>query len=166
MVHADGSVLMVFKSRRYKPDGTHSGMMLGLARAPHSVMAINRKALIGDHLGDRVQGLALLREAARLAPNDDHAKYNIGLYHLKYGDYAAGWDGYERRRAFESYVNKHRRIPLPEWDGGAAGTLLVLPEQGLAVRQYGVINAGCFDASNSVGSKNARSSPALIVGWM
>lgn len=33
VVHADGSVLMVFKSRRYKPDGTHSAMMLGLARA-------------------------------------------------------------------------------------------------------------------------------------
>jgi hypothetical protein len=35
VVHADGSVLMVFKARRYKPDGTHSAMMLGLARAPH-----------------------------------------------------------------------------------------------------------------------------------
>ncbi|HEU4441692.1 MAG TPA: tetratricopeptide repeat protein [Burkholderiales bacterium] len=104
-----------------------------LARAPHSVMAINRKALIVDHLGDRVQGLALLREAARLAPNDDHAKYNIGLHHLKYGNYAAGWDGYERRRSFESFVGKHRRFPLPEWDGSplAGRTLLVQPEQGL-----------------------------------
>lgn len=34
VVHEDGSVLLVFKSRRY--DGaTHSRMMLGLARAPH-----------------------------------------------------------------------------------------------------------------------------------
>ena len=97
------------------------------------MLAINRKALIVDHLGDRAQGLALLQEAARLAPEDVHAQYNIGLYHLKYGDYAPGWDGYECRRAFESYVNKHRRIPLPEWDGGplAGRTLLVLPEQGL-----------------------------------
>lgn len=35
VVHADGSVLMVFKSRSYLEDGTHSQMMLGLARAPH-----------------------------------------------------------------------------------------------------------------------------------
>jgi tetratricopeptide (TPR) repeat protein len=104
-----------------------------LERAPHSVMAINRKALIVDHLGDREQGLALLQQAARLAPNDDHAKYNIGLHHLKYGNYAAGWDGYERRRSFESFVGKHRRFPLPEWDGSslAGRTLLVQPEQGL-----------------------------------
>jgi tetratricopeptide (TPR) repeat protein len=104
-----------------------------LERAPQWVMAINRKALIVDHLGERVQGLALLREAARLAPNDDHAKYNIGLHHLKYGAYAEGWDGYERRRSFESFVGKHRRFPLPEWDGGSleGRTLLVQPEQGL-----------------------------------
>lgn len=104
-----------------------------LELAPQLVIAINRKALIVDHLGDRVQGLALLQEAARLEPNDDHAKYNIGLHHLKYGEYAAGWDGYERRRSFENFIGKHRRFPLPEWDGGPleGRTLLVQPEQGL-----------------------------------
>jgi hypothetical protein len=35
VVHADGSVLLVFKARRYLPDGSHSPMMLGVARAPH-----------------------------------------------------------------------------------------------------------------------------------
>jgi hypothetical protein len=34
VVHEDGSVLMIFKSRRYE-GATHSRMMLGLARAPH-----------------------------------------------------------------------------------------------------------------------------------
>ena len=104
-----------------------------LEHAPQSALAINRKALIVDHLGDREQGLALLQEAARLAPEDDHARYNIGLHHLKYGEYAAGWDGYESRRSFDSFIGKHRRFPLPEWDGGAleGRTLLVQPEQGL-----------------------------------
>ena len=104
-----------------------------LARSPQSVMAINRKALIVDHLGEREQGLALLQQAARLAPKDEHAKYNIGLHHLKYGEYAAGWDGYECRRSFESFVGRHRRFALPEWDGTSleGRTLLVQPEQGL-----------------------------------
>ena len=104
-----------------------------LARAPHAVTAINRKALLVDHLGDRTQGLELLQEASRLAPDDDHARYNIGLHRLKYGEYAAGWDGYEARRSFENFIGKHRRFPLPEWDGAplAGRTLLVLPEQGL-----------------------------------
>jgi hypothetical protein len=35
VIHEDGSVLLMFKSRRYKPDGKHSGQMLGVARAPH-----------------------------------------------------------------------------------------------------------------------------------
>jgi tetratricopeptide (TPR) repeat protein len=104
-----------------------------LQHAPQSVLAINRKALVVDHLGDRAQGLALLQEAARLAPKDDHARYNIGLHHLKYGEYATGWDGYESRRSFDSFIGRHRRFPLPEWDGGAleGRTLLVQPEQGL-----------------------------------
>ena len=104
-----------------------------LEHAPRSVLAINRKALVVDHLGDRAQGLALLQQAARLAPEDEHARYNIGLHHLKYGEYAAGWDGYESRRSFDSFVGKHRRFPLPEWDGGPleGRTLLVQPEQGL-----------------------------------
>ncbi|MGH8734051.1 MAG: hypothetical protein ACREVB_10250, partial [Burkholderiales bacterium] len=59
--------------------------------------------------------------------------YNIGLQHLKYGEYAPGWDGYEHRRHFEAFIGKHRRLPLPEWNGEtlAERTLLVLPEQGL-----------------------------------
>lgn len=104
-----------------------------LARSPKSVMIINRKALIVDHLGHREQGLALLQQAASLAPDDAHAKYNIGLHHLKYGEYAPGWDGYQSRRSFDTFIGKHRRFPLPEWDGTplAGRTLLVQPEQGL-----------------------------------
>lgn len=34
LIEADGSVLLVFKSRRYKPDRKHSDMMLGVAKAP------------------------------------------------------------------------------------------------------------------------------------
>jgi tetratricopeptide (TPR) repeat protein len=101
--------------------------------APRSVDAIQRQALLLDHLGERAGGEELLGKALELAPQDDHVHYNIGLFHLKYGEFAQGWEGYERRRNFESFVGRHRRFPLPEWDGAPLEerTLLVLPEQGL-----------------------------------
>jgi tetratricopeptide (TPR) repeat protein len=101
--------------------------------APRSVNTIQRQALLLDHLGDRASGEELLRKALALAPEDDHVHYNIGLFHLKHGEYAQGWDGYEHRRNFESFIGRHRRFPLPEWDGAPfeGRTLLVLPEQGL-----------------------------------
>ena len=69
----------------------------------------------------------------RLAPHDDYAHYNLGLHHLKYGEYAEGWEGYEHRRSFDNFVGRYRRFALPEWDGGPleGRAVLVLPEQGL-----------------------------------
>ena len=100
---------------------------------PQFVMALNRKALLLDHLGQPAQSLALLREALRLAPREEYAHYNLGLHHLKYGDYAQGWEAYERRRHFEGFIGRYRRFSLREWDGGtlAGHSVLVLPEQGL-----------------------------------
>jgi tetratricopeptide (TPR) repeat protein len=104
-----------------------------LERAPDSASAIQRQALLVDHLGDRARGEALLRKALELAPDDDHVRYNLGLHHLKYGEFAQGWDGYEYRRSFENFVGKYRSVPLPEWDGGPLDgrAVLVMPEQGL-----------------------------------
>ena len=104
-----------------------------LELAPRLVIAINRKALLLDHLGHRSQGLELLREALRITPHDEYAHYNVGLHHLKYGEYAEGWEGYERRRSFENFIGRYRRFPLPQWDGGPleGRCVLVLPEQGL-----------------------------------
>jgi tetratricopeptide (TPR) repeat protein len=104
-----------------------------LELAPRSVNTIQRQALLLDHLGERAKGEALLRKALELAPQDDHVHYNLGLFHLKHGEFARGWDGYDHRRNFEGFIGRHRRFPLPEWDGTplAGRTLLVLPEQGL-----------------------------------
>ena len=104
-----------------------------LERKPDSASVIQRQALLVDHLGDRAQGEALLEKALALAPDDDHVRYNLGLQRLKYHDFAAGWDGYEYRRNFDSFIGRYRQIPLPEWDGAPleGRTVLVLPEQGL-----------------------------------
>lgn len=55
VVHADGSVLLVFKTRRYLEDGSYSQMMLGLARAPHyrgPYAVVGDKPILGpDNVG-------------------------------------------------------------------------------------------------------------------
>jgi tetratricopeptide (TPR) repeat protein len=104
-----------------------------LALDPKCLPAINRKAVLKDLLGQYEESLALLEQAQALAPQDSHVRYNIGLLHLKYGRFAAGWEGYEERRRFETFTGRHRHVPLPEWDGAplAGRVLLVLPEQGL-----------------------------------
>jgi tetratricopeptide (TPR) repeat protein len=100
---------------------------------PGCLPAINRKAVLKDLLGQYEESLALLEQAQRLAPQDIHVRYNMGLLHLKYGRFAAGWEAYEARRGFETFTGRQRRVPLPEWDGSALDgrVVLVLPEQGL-----------------------------------
>jgi tetratricopeptide (TPR) repeat protein len=101
--------------------------------APQKAIGLNRKSLLLDLLGRRAEALEMLHEALRLAPADHSVRYNIGLHHLKYGEHAPGWEGYEYRRKFDSFIGRHRRFPLPEWDGAPLDgrTLLVCPEQGL-----------------------------------
>jgi tetratricopeptide (TPR) repeat protein len=104
-----------------------------LDMAPDDPDTIQRLGLLVDHLGDAAQGEALLLRAKALAPQDDHVHYNLGLHRLKHGRFAEGWEGYERRRRFDSFIGRFRDLPLPEWEGSPLGerTVLVMPEQGL-----------------------------------
>jgi tetratricopeptide (TPR) repeat protein len=100
---------------------------------PDSLIATLREALLFDQLGDHARCEAALRRAAELAPDHPFARYVTGLHHLKHGDYARGWDGYEYRRHLDTFAGRHRSFALTEWDGAPLEdrTLLVLPEQGL-----------------------------------
>lgn len=74
-----------------------------------------------------------LLRAARAAPADPHAQFNLGLRYLALGRFDPGWDYYEWRvRVPRLYT------PMPDggayWDGSqeiAGRTLLVCHEQGL-----------------------------------
>ena len=88
-----------------------------LELAPDDPDTTQRLGLLVDHLGDAAQGEALLLRAMALAPGDDHVHYNLGLHRLKHGRFAEGWEGYERRRNFDSFIGRFRDLPLPEWDG-------------------------------------------------
>ena len=89
--------------------------------------------MLVDHLGDPVKSLELLIEALKLSPDDAYAQYNVGVHHLKHGDFAQGWEGYEQRRSFDAFIGRYRRFSLPEWHSEPLEhrVVLVLPEQGL-----------------------------------
>jgi hypothetical protein len=67
--------------------------------------------------------------AAGLAATPDYAKlrWNYGFHLLREGRWAQGWPLYEAR---EARRNWQPNLSFPEWDGGEAGRLLILPEQG------------------------------------
>jgi ADP-heptose:LPS heptosyltransferase/Flp pilus assembly protein TadD len=77
--------------------------------------------------------LQQLQAAARLAPGDAAAQFNLGLRYLALGRFDEGWNCYEWRQAVPRLFT-----PMPEggafWDGSqelAGKTLLLCHEQGL-----------------------------------
>jgi tetratricopeptide (TPR) repeat protein len=64
-------------------------------------------------------------------PQDGDALLNRAYAFLMRGEYARGWDEYEKRIAAGGFAP--RPFPLPQWDGGPTGgkRVLVVGEQGL-----------------------------------
>lgn len=104
-----------------------------LARSPNSIGALTCKGLLLDQTGRGPEALECLESARARAPQDDNTHFMVGLHHLKYHDFGAGWDGYEHRRPLINFIGRYRQFPFPEWDGSplAGRTVLVYPEQGL-----------------------------------
>jgi tetratricopeptide (TPR) repeat protein len=77
------------------------------------------------------EALSCFERALAIDPNHAGAGWNAGLVYLTRGDYARGWEGYERRFAVPS-LQRDRGFAQPRWDGSPLNgrTLLVHSEQG------------------------------------
>jgi tetratricopeptide (TPR) repeat protein len=71
---------------------------------------------------------AAYRQGLAACPDDAHLRWQYAFLLLREGRYAEGWPYYESRLPRREWKG---RLTFPEWDGGAVGSLLVVPEQGL-----------------------------------
>jgi tetratricopeptide (TPR) repeat protein len=78
------------------------------------------------------QAVPTLRKAVSLLPSDPEKHWNLALAQLKFGDYTAGFQGYEWRWRRPRNQNPLRPFPQPFWRGEpiSGQTLLVHAEQG------------------------------------
>jgi Flp pilus assembly protein TadD len=103
--------------------------MTGDARVVNALGAVRRDQ------GRLDEAERLYREAQTLDPASARPRYNLAQVLLAGGDFAAGWDVYEARRAVPEAASFGlvRGFPQPEWDGTvfSGGRLLVYGEQGV-----------------------------------
>jgi tetratricopeptide (TPR) repeat protein len=104
-----------------------------LARKPDSAMALATKGVLLDLTGRPAEAQALFGAALARDPGNVDIGYNLAICRLRHGDFAAGWTGFELRRAKENFIGRYRKFPFAEWRGEplAGAAILVYPEQGL-----------------------------------
>lgn len=81
-----------------------------------------------DEQGRSGEAEEVLRHALLAHPRDGDLGWALASLVLRDGRYAEGWPLYEAR---PSRRRLNLRMSFPEWTGGPAGSILVLPEQGL-----------------------------------
>lgn len=71
----------------------------------------------------------IYRDALGRHPGDPLLEFQFACHLLRRGRYEEGWPLYEARRPFKGAPDPSPGFP--KWDGGAVGSLVILPEQGL-----------------------------------
>ncbi|MEE8332554.1 MAG: tetratricopeptide repeat protein [Alphaproteobacteria bacterium] len=102
-----------------------------LARAPGHVRSATNLGATLRRQGRLNEARDMLHQAVTAAPENADARWNLALAQLMAGDFAAGWENYEARRAMPGFAVRH--FDAPGWDGALRNgrTLLVHAEQGL-----------------------------------
>ena len=103
-----------------------------LRRDPGNIQAHQNLGLIFHRLGLWSEFQEEIDRRARVDPSCAYVAYERGFLSLLFGDFAAGWRGYEARWRVPRLVGPERDFRQPRWNGGtfAGKTLLVFHEQG------------------------------------
>lgn len=144
-----------------------------LALAPAYADGWCNIALLEQQDGRRSQAMGLFRRVLELDRTHALAGFDLGLLALERGQFALGWDGYERRFA-AGQARPVRRFTVPQWNGQPipGKRLLIWREQGvgdefLFASCYGDVIAAAghvtIECDPRLATLFARSFPAATV---
>ncbi|MEO7727006.1 MAG: tetratricopeptide repeat protein [Burkholderiales bacterium] len=126
------NVGLMYLAHRGNPQRAQLYFERAIELNPHSVAARANRGLALEEQGRADAALDYYEQLIAAFPSEDEYRWNRGMALLAGGDYARGWDDYEKRNARAGTVP--RAFPYPEWGGGqlrTGGALLIYAEQGL-----------------------------------
>ena len=101
-----------------------------VTRAPQHAPAWQTLGAVRNFAWDHDGAEAAFHHALALVPNDVDARFGVASARLGRGDFAAGWDAFERRPDRAATADA-ALASLPAWDGRSFdGTLVIYGEQG------------------------------------
>jgi tetratricopeptide (TPR) repeat protein len=99
---------------------------------PDHANALYNLADVYDELADFQRARKHYELAIAADPEHAEAQFRLACHHLRFGDFAAGWPGYEWRWKTREAQGVQRESELPPWDGSdpQGKTILLTTEQG------------------------------------
>ena len=115
-----------------RPDEAIAACRRAIEIQPTYAMAYNNLGNFLTYQGRLDEALAAFQRALEFFPGFPMARWNRSLLHLRTGDFAQGWAGYEARWETPGFTSPKRNFPQPMWDGGslAGQRILLHAEQG------------------------------------
>lgn len=103
-----------------------------LAADPMDIKSYGNLGLALLNLNKPREAISIYEKALSLAPDNADIRMSLGIAQLMLGEYAPGWENYERRWQAMSFTARKRSFESPLWDGGSSAgqRILVHAEQG------------------------------------
>jgi Flp pilus assembly protein TadD len=103
-----------------------------LEQDPRNIPALCSLGYLFDTLGDQGNAREAYTMAYRLEPTNPTVAFNVSMYHLRDGNYRAGWPGYEMRWEVRQFSGMRRSFASRRWRGEelCGQSILVFTEQG------------------------------------
>lgn len=98
---------------------------------PSNKAALNNMALVAVNSGDPKTAIAFCEQSIKQDEDQPEVWESWGYAHLMLGNFANGWDGYERSVGYSKYRKNVSYHKEPKWDGETGGKLVICSEQGI-----------------------------------
>jgi tetratricopeptide (TPR) repeat protein len=105
-----------------------------LEKDPRHLAALSGRAATYASMHRMAEASAAFEAALAVDGNSAETHFELSLFHLRAGDFVAGWKEYEWRWRKADFTSRPRNFSQPQWDGTqtlAGKTILLHAEQGL-----------------------------------